>query len=59
MSDEISYEQKIEEIAEIADKILNEWEINFIESVSDREFLTQPQKDIIDKLYQRACESPY
>ena len=56
---ELTYKEKIQEIAEIADKILNEWEINFIESVSERDFLTQPQKDIINKLYQRACESPY
>ena len=56
----ISDRQKVKEIAEIADKICNEWEINFIENMKTwRGSYTSGQRETIDKLYKRACDSPY
>lgn len=54
------YKKKVEEIIEIAQQVCSEWEFNFIESVDEQEFdYTEKQKKIIDRIYERACESPY
>jgi len=52
---------KIEEIMEIADEILTEWERDFMESISQRDpdSLTEKQQNVLDKIYDKACRSPY
>lgn len=57
---EITYNQKVEEIDEVIDEIGNEWECDFIEDMIywNGEY-TERQKETIDNLYRKACESPY
>jgi len=54
---------KIEEINEIAEKICTEWEYEFMESITEqyeeRGSLTEKQEDILNRIYKKACESPY
>ena len=58
---EISVEKKILEIMEVADIVLNEWEYGFIKNVKqfpiDR--LSVKQLAMINKLYDKVCESPH
>lgn len=60
MPHDIDYRQMVEEIAEVVELVCNEWECEFIENVLDwiGEY-TDKQKEVIDRIYQRACESPY
>lgn len=59
-----SYAKKVVEIHEISDKICNDWEARFIQNMitwaaeTDDDF-TDKQKAVIDKLYEKACSSPY
>lgn len=62
MSGEISYAQKVAEIDEVAEKICNDWEQDFLESMMEYgpgDSYTDKQKAVIDKLYEKACQSPY
>lgn len=52
-----SYHLKVEEIAEIIGEIGNDWEIGFIESMQSRSDFTEKMKEVIDKLYEKACAS--
>lgn len=55
-----TYKEKVEEITEIVEKICSEWEMEFLESMEEwKGEYTEKQKAVIDRLYQRACESPY
>ncbi len=59
MSD-VTYLQKVEEIEEVISKIGNQWECEFIDDMTtwDGEH-TDKQKAVIDRLYEKACKSPY
>jgi hypothetical protein len=58
MPEPITYREKIKEIQEIASDICSEWEIEFLESVENwRGEHTEKQKEIIDRIYQKACDS--
>jgi hypothetical protein len=61
MSD-ITNKKMIDEIKEVANDVLNGWEIDFIESVSEKddvEKLTEKQQACLDKIYQKVCDSPF
>ena len=53
----------IEEINDISEKICTEWEYDFMESITEqfdsRGTLTEKQQEILEKIYKKACESPY
>lgn len=53
----------IEEINEIAEKICTEWEYEFMESITEqfqeRGTLTDKQIGIVERIYEKACDSPY
>jgi hypothetical protein len=52
----------IDEIVEVADEVLNDWERTFLESLSERtnvEELSDKQQKCLEKIYQKACDSPY
>ncbi len=52
--------QKVDEVLEIAHLICNEWEIRFLQDMTEwTGIFTEKQKAVIEKLYKRACESPY
>lgn len=54
----LDYRKMIDEIVEIASELCNEWEIDFIEDMGNwKGEFTSKQKETIEKLYQRACES--
>ena len=56
--DNDDYRQKVEEIAEVANELCTEWEINFIESVQEwTGDFTDKQKAVIDRIYEKACAS--
>jgi hypothetical protein len=51
-----------EEVMEVSDRICNEWEIDFLEGIARRaqqERLTEKQLAILERIYRKACESPY
>lgn len=53
------YRKMVSEIAEVAADLLSAWECTFIESMQEwRGDYTDKQKDIIDRLYERVCDSP-
>ena len=58
-----SPEEKVGEIWEVADKICNEWEYGFMENivgvVSEGKTLSEGRLIIIDRLFEKACKSPY
>ena len=53
----------IDEIVEVADELLNDWERTFLESLSERttnvEDLSDKQQKCLEKIYQKVCDSPY
>jgi len=53
----------IEEINDIAEKICTEWEYDFMGSITEqfdsRGTLTDKQQEILERIYKKACESPY
>ena len=57
--------RKIEEILEVADKCLTEWECKFISGISivmhsDKAWTpSKRQEVVIEQLYEKACRSPY
>ena len=55
--------KKIKECLEVANKIFDEGEIDFIESIQNwtknGRMLTPKQVEWLEKLYKKACESPY
>lgn len=56
--------QMVREIHEIAYKICNEWEMNFIQDMRKKvveggDQFTPKQKAVIERLYEKACRSPY
>ena len=60
MSTPPDYHTQVEEIAEVIEDIGNSWECDFIADMLDwTGDFTDKQKDVIDRLYKRACESPY
>jgi hypothetical protein len=51
-----------EEIMEVSDKICNEWEIDFLDSIAWRVKygeLTAKQLDTLGRIYRKACSSPF
>ena len=57
---EVSLRQKVEEIDEVKEQICSDWEQSFIESMMEWEGeYTEKQASVINKLYTRACNSPY
>jgi len=61
MYEDVSITKKIEEIYEVREEVLTEWEIGFIENVRGRPeiSLSEKQIEIIKKLYEKVCKSPY
>ncbi len=51
---------KLREIAEISEKICTPWEQDFIESLLEWEGdFTDKQRDVLSRIYEKACRSPY
>lgn len=62
--DEISNRKKINEIVEVADEALNDWEREFIEKLNDFDDdqladLTDKQQAKLDQIYEKVCDSPF
>lgn len=55
----ISAEDKVEKIAEVASDALNDWECGFIENMEGKTSFTESQVAVIDKIYDKVCDSPY
>jgi hypothetical protein len=56
---EPTLQEKVKQIAEVIEEIGTEWECNFIESMQEwRGEYTDSQEAIIEKLWEKACESP-
>ena len=55
--------RKIEEINEVAEEFCTEWEYEFMQSVTTqfevRGSLSDRQKAIVDRIYDKACDSPF
>lgn len=49
----------VDEIAEVADEVLSEWECEFIDSVHGNTSFTSRQVDVIHKIYDKVCDSPH
>ena len=53
----------IEEIMEVSDLICSPWEIDFMESIKGYierfGILTDKQRETLERIYQKACDSPY
>jgi len=53
----------LEEVNEVASEICTQWEYDFMESITeqfeDRGTLTEKQQLTLEKIYRKACESPY
>jgi hypothetical protein len=48
------------EIAEVYEEVCSEWEINFVDSLLDWDGdFTEKQKAVLEKIYDKVCESPY
>lgn len=56
---EPDHRRKVEEIAEVIEEIGNDWEIGFIDNLQNewKGDFSHNQKVVIDRLYERACES--
>lgn len=51
-----------EEVLEVSDRVCNEWEIDFLESIARRareERLSDRQAEILEGIYRKACASPW
>ena len=52
---------KVYEISEIASEICTEWECEFLESVQEqllaKRELSDKQRKVLDKLYEKACRA--
>lgn len=47
------------EIAEVYEEVCSEWEINFVDSLLDWDGdFTEKQKAVLEKIYDKVCESP-
>ena len=58
----ISNQQKVEEIVEVLDAlrdegVISDWEYNFMESIKERESLSDKQIDVLDRIYEKVCAS--
>lgn len=55
--------RKIEEIIEVASEICTEWEYEFMESIEEQHkegrTLSPKQIAILDRIYEKACNSDY
>ena len=49
----------VNEIAEVADEVLSEWECVFIESIHGKTSFTPNQADKIQQIYEKVCNSPH
>jgi hypothetical protein len=66
MSDDVSIQQMVEEANEVAELCLTDWECNFISDMADKfekwgadTFVSPKQEEIIRRIYEKVCESPY
>jgi hypothetical protein len=52
-----------DEIMEVSDEICNAWEIDFLESIgaclSRGIQLTDPRRETLERIYDKACKSAY
>ncbi len=51
-----------QEICEVSDKVCNEWEIDFLDSIECRvlnDNLSDKQKAVLERIYDKVCRSPY
>jgi hypothetical protein len=57
---EPTYSQKVKEAQEVAAKACTQWECDFLDSMDEWEGdFTEKQKAIIDRIYNKVCESSY
>ena len=61
---ELSNREKIEEIMEVADQVLSNWERDFCEDINRKSeyilnSLTEKQQDVLDRIYKKVCNSPF
>jgi len=53
----------IDEIREVMFKVCTQWECDFMESIAKQvergRVLSEKQKKIVDRIYEKVCESPY
>jgi len=59
----VSHGTMWDEIDEISERLdLSEWEMSFLEDIKTRAHdgtLSEKQAAVLEKIYRRACESPY
>lgn len=55
----MDHQTMVEEIAEVADEVLSEWEIGFIEDMTGKAAFSEKQKAVIERIYGKVCDSPY
>ncbi len=53
------YPKMVKEIAEVASDVLTEWECGFIEDQTGRQSFSEKQRDIIDRIYEKVCNSSF
>lgn len=57
---EPDHRQKVAESQEVANQVLTQWECDFLDSMDAwKGAFTEKQKEVIDKIYKKVCESPY
>ena len=59
----MSSDQLFQEVDEVSDEICSAWEIDFLESIGGRLsrgiHLTDPQRETLQRIYDKACKSAY
>ena len=59
----MSSDHIFQEVDEVSDVICTPWEIDFLESIGTRLAaggeLTPPQRDVLERIYDKACKSAY
>ncbi len=53
------YPTKVVEIVEVASDVLTEWECTFIEDQQWRQHFSYKQKSVIDRIYDKVCDSTF
>jgi hypothetical protein len=57
-----THETMYQEIVEVSDKVCSVWEIDFLDSIEPRilrETLSDKQKAILERIYDKVCKSHF
>jgi hypothetical protein len=57
-----SHERMYQEIVDVSDEICSEWEIDFLDSIEGRILrgtLSDKQKAVLERIYEKACKSRF